>query len=56
MLPGAFLTGAYYYTGYGALGLPAPPGGQQWVRYGDDLLLVEIGTGRVIDVRYGVFD
>jgi Ni/Co efflux regulator RcnB len=56
ILPGPFLTSAYYYTGYTKLGLPPPPGGQQWVRYGEDLLLVQVGTGEVVDVRYGVFD
>jgi Ni/Co efflux regulator RcnB len=29
--------------------------GYQWVRYGPDLLLVDIATGQVVDVRYGVF-
>jgi Ni/Co efflux regulator RcnB len=32
--------------------LRAPFGYQRWIRYGDDLLLVDIRTGRVIDVIY----
>jgi Ni/Co efflux regulator RcnB len=29
--------------------------GYQWIRYGPDLFLVDIATGNVVDVRYGVF-
>lgn len=56
IMPRAFLVPAYYYPGWAALHLAAPAAGHQWVRYGNDLLLVQIGTGRVVDVRYGVFD
>lgn len=55
ILPRPFLTSAYYYSGWAALGLAAPMAGYQWVRYGSDLLLVQVATGRVADVRYGVF-
>jgi Ni/Co efflux regulator RcnB len=55
IMPRPFLTATYFYAGWAALGLAAPHAGYQWVRYGSDLLLVEIGTGRVADVRYGVF-
>ena len=55
-MPRPFLTSAYYYTGYAALGLAAPHAGYHWVRYGPDLLLVQAATGRVTDVRYGVFE
>ena len=56
IMPRPFLTSAYYYSGWRALGLAAPLAGHQWVRYGEDLLLVQVATGRVVDVRYGVFD
>lgn len=56
LLPRVFLAPAYYYAGYAALGLYAPRTNYQWVRYGPDLLLVNIATGNVIDIRYGVFD
>ena len=56
IMPRPFLTSAYYYSGYAALGLAAPHAGYHWVRYGPDLLLVQVATGRVADVRYGVFD
>jgi Ni/Co efflux regulator RcnB len=54
-LPRAFLAPAYYYTGYAALGLAAPPPSYHWVRYGPDLMLVNVTTGNVVDIRYGVF-
>jgi len=56
IIPRPFLASTYYYSGWRALGLAAPLAGHQWVRYGEDLLLVQVATGRVVDVRYGVFD
>jgi hypothetical protein len=55
ILPPLFLVPAYYYADYGALGLPPPDPGFQWVQYGPDLLLVNVATGQVVDVAYGVF-
>jgi Ni/Co efflux regulator RcnB len=55
ILPRAFLVPTYYYAGYAALGLYAPQANYQWVRYGPDLLLVNLATGNVRDIRYGVF-
>jgi Ni/Co efflux regulator RcnB len=46
---------AYYYSDWGAVGLPPPQPGFQWVRYGSDLLLVNVATGQVVDIAYGVF-
>lgn len=54
-LPRVFLAPTYYYAGYAALGLMAPPANYQWIRYGPDLLLVDLATGNVVDIRYGVF-
>jgi len=54
-LPPLFLAPPYYYPGWATLGLPPPRPGFQWVRYGPDLLLVNIGTGQVVDVVYGAF-
>jgi Ni/Co efflux regulator RcnB len=54
-LPRVYLAPAYYYAGYVALGLAAPPSNYQWVRYGPDLLLVNLAGGNVVDIRYGVF-
>jgi hypothetical protein len=55
VLPALFLTSAYYYSGYAAMGLPPPAAGHQWVRYGPDLLLVDTRTGAVIHTASGVF-
>lgn len=54
-LPRVYLVPNYYYSGYGALGLAAPPHNFQWIRYGPDLMLVNLATGNVVDIRYGVF-
>jgi Ni/Co efflux regulator RcnB len=56
IMPGVFLTSAYYYTAWATLGLMAPPAHYQWVRYGPDLLLVNTATGHVQEVKYGVFE
>ena len=58
--PGAFLPGplfgaSFYFNDFGRFGFAPPPYGFRWVRYGPDLLLVNVRTGRVRDVRYGVF-
>jgi Ni/Co efflux regulator RcnB len=55
ILPPVFLAAPYFYDGYATLGLAPPPGGYQWVRYGPDLLLVNVHTGRIADVVDGVF-
>ena len=55
ILPPLFLAPAYYYADWAALGLPPPQPGFQWVRYGPDLLLVNVETGQVVDVVYGAF-
>jgi Ni/Co efflux regulator RcnB len=55
-LPPIFLTPNYYYPEWAALGLEPPPPGCQWVRYGPDLILVDVSSGQVIDTAYDVFD
>ena len=54
-LPLLFLSSAYYFDDYGSYGVYAPPYGYRWVRYGPDLLLVQLGTGYVADAIYGAF-
>ncbi len=54
-LPPLLFAPAYYYVGWGALGLEAPLPGYMLVRFGPDLLLVNLHTGEVEDVVYGVF-
>jgi Ni/Co efflux regulator RcnB len=55
ILPSLFLVPAYYYADWAALGLAAPEPGFQWVRYGPDLVLVNVSTGEIVDVVYGAF-
>jgi Ni/Co efflux regulator RcnB len=54
-LPALFLAPAYYYADWASLGLAEPPPGYQWVRYGPDLLLVDVNTGQVVDTVYDAF-
>jgi Ni/Co efflux regulator RcnB len=55
VLPPLFLVPDYYYADWAGLGLAPPPPGYQWVRYGPDLLLVDVSTGQVADTVYGAF-
>lgn len=55
-LPAVFLTSAYFYDGYASFGFHAPPSGYRWVRYGDDLVLVNVRTGEIEDIAYGAFE
>jgi Ni/Co efflux regulator RcnB len=56
IFPPIFLSPTYFYNGWGALGLQAPAPGYAWVRYGPDLVLVNLSTREVEDVVYGVFE
>jgi Ni/Co efflux regulator RcnB len=46
---------ASYYLNWGPYGLPVPPVGCEWVRVGDDAILVDIWSGRVISVYRNIF-
>lgn len=46
----SFYSSRYYVTDYSMRGLRHPGRFQRWVRYGDDLVLVNVRTGRVIQV------
>lgn len=45
-----FYSPRYYITDYGFYHLRMPPPWERWIRYGDDLLLVNLRTGRVLEV------
>lgn len=47
--------GASYYLNSGSYGLPYAPVGTEWVRVGDDAYLVDIWTGRILSIYYGLF-
>ena len=54
-LPSLFFARSYWLDDYNDFGLPYPPPGTVWVRYGDDALLIDRYTGEVIQVAYDVF-
>ncbi|HEX4365600.1 MAG TPA: RcnB family protein [Rhodopila sp.] len=55
-LPAILAAPSFFYQGWAALGLQQPPPGYSWVRFGPDLLLVNLTTYEVEDVVYGVFE
>jgi Ni/Co efflux regulator RcnB len=55
-LPGGWYGQDYWISNYAMFGLIDPPGdGYEWVRVGDDALLVDTDSGEVVQVEYGVF-
>ena len=54
-LPATFLAAQFFHDNVAPLGLEIPPPGYRWVRYGPDLILVNLATGDVEEVAYGVF-
>ena len=55
-LPPTFIVQQYYVTDYESYGVEPPPSDFQWVRYGPDLLLVDVDSGQVQNAVYGVFE
>jgi len=55
ILPPVFLADDYYLNDYYDFGLADPPYGAEWIRVGDDALLVSLDTGEVLDEVPGVF-
>lgn len=55
ILPVFFWTRDYWIDSYWQFGLMNPPYGYVWVRYGDDAFLVNVQTGLILRVVYGVF-
>lgn len=53
-LPNSWYT-PNYYLNWWAYGLPRPPIGTEWVRSGDDALLVDTWSGEVLSVYYDLF-
>jgi Ni/Co efflux regulator RcnB len=56
ILPRAFFAPNFVIVDFAAYDLLAPWDGYEWVRYGDDALLINVDTGEVIRVEYGLFD
>jgi Ni/Co efflux regulator RcnB len=55
-LPHAFWVHQYFIEDYANYGVAPPDPGFQWVRYGPDLLLIDLSSGQVANVVPGVFD
>jgi Ni/Co efflux regulator RcnB len=51
----AFYGSRYYANDYRRFGARQPGKFQQWIRYGDDLLLVNVRNGRVLQVVRNVY-
>ena len=50
----AFYGQRYWVNDYGRYNVAAPRPNLRWVRYGNDLLLVNVRSGRVFEVRHNV--
>jgi Ni/Co efflux regulator RcnB len=55
-LPPTFIVQQYYITDYETYGVDSPPPDFQWIRYGPDLLLIDVNSGQVSNAVYGVFE
>lgn len=55
ILPSTFLLPNYFIGNYADFGFGAPPYGYEWIRVGDDALLVDVYTGEILEVAPGVF-
>jgi Ni/Co efflux regulator RcnB len=53
-LPFGWYTPSYYLS-WGAYGLPIPPVGCEWVRVGQDAVLIDVWSGEVLSVYHGLF-
>ncbi|HEY5409083.1 MAG TPA: RcnB family protein, partial [Caulobacteraceae bacterium] len=53
ILPRIFFGQNYWLYDYSNYGLPYPPPGAAWVRYGPDALMIDRSTGEIIEVVYG---
>ncbi len=55
ILPRAYWTAPYIVADYWLFALDVPPVGYEWVRDDTDAILVNITTGEILQVEYGVF-
>jgi len=56
LFPLALIAAPFFFLEYQALGLQAPPSGYRWVRYGPDVVLINVRTREVEDVAYGAIE
>jgi Ni/Co efflux regulator RcnB len=55
VLPRAYWGPEYYIGDYWLFGLEVPPAGYEWVRDGNDALLIDTNTGEILQVEYDVY-
>ena len=55
ILPRAYWAPQYLIGDYWLFGLEVPPVNYEWVRDGNDALLIDTNTGEILQVEYGVF-
>ncbi len=55
ILPRAYWTSQYILADYWLFSLEVPPAGYEWVRDGSDALLINVDSGEILQVEYGVF-
>ena len=51
----AFYNSRYWVSNYNSYRLPNPGYGHRWIRYGNDVLLIDARSGRVLRVISGFF-
>lgn len=55
VVPRGWYGSQYYIDDWWSYGLPVPPVGYEWTRIGDDAVLVDTFTGRIVQVVYDLF-
>jgi Ni/Co efflux regulator RcnB len=55
ILPRAYWKRNYWIDSYWSFGLATPPWGYEWVRYGDDAILVDVRSGEILQTQYDIF-
>lgn len=55
VLPRAYWAPEYIIGDYWLFALEVPPAGYEWVRDGNDALLISTANGEILQVEYGVF-
>lgn len=55
ILPRAYWAAPYIIADYWLFALDVPPVGFEWVRDDTDAILVNVATGQILQVQYGVF-
>src|ERR1700761_206904 len=55
ILPRAYFASPYLIADYWLFALEVPPAGYEWVRDDTDALLINTGSGEILQVEYGVF-